>query len=250
MSGVGSGYDLAATTFSPDGRLFQLEYAGKAVDSAGTVVGLRCKDGVVLGVEKVIRSKLLVKGSNRHVHSVDTGMGIAVAGVLPDGRYMVNRAISEAANYKSFYGQPMLGHVMCDRLSQFMHLFSLYGGVRPMGTTVFLAAYDRNGPQLYQIEPSGISQRYFGCASGKGRQQARTEIEKLDLKELTCAQAVKEIARIMYTIHDETKDKPFELEMSWVSDDTGRKHVRVPEEVVSAAVEEAKRAIEEADMSD
>ena len=214
------------------------------------MIGLRCKDGVVLGVEKIIRSKLLVKSSNRRVHAIDTGMGLAVSGVLPDGRYVVNRAISEASNYKNFYGSAMMGHVMCDRLAGFMHIFSLYGGLRPMGTSVLLAAYDRHGPQLYQIDPTGVAQRYFGTACGKGRQQAKTEMDKLKLDELTCRQGVKEIARIMYTIHDETKDKPFELEMSWVSDETDCKHVRVPQDVIDAAVEGAKQALEEADMSD
>ena len=75
-------------------------------------------------------------------------------------------------------------------------------------------------------------------------------MEKLDLEELTCREAVKEIARIIHTVHDEAKDKPFELEMSWVCDETGKRHERVPQSLVREADEAAKRALEEADMSD
>merc|ERR1711865_800582 len=64
MSGIGTGYDLSTTTFSPDGRVFQVEYAGKAVDASGTVIAVKCKDGIVMAVEKMVRSKLLVEGSN------------------------------------------------------------------------------------------------------------------------------------------------------------------------------------------
>uniref|UniRef100_A0A0E0L451 Proteasome subunit alpha type n=1 Tax=Oryza punctata TaxID=4537 RepID=A0A0E0L451_ORYPU len=62
MSSIGTGYDLSVTTFSPDGRVFQVEYAGKAVDNSGTVVGIKCKDGIVLGVEKLVTSKMILKG--------------------------------------------------------------------------------------------------------------------------------------------------------------------------------------------
>ena len=70
MSSTGAGYDLSPTTFSPDGRIFQVEYATKAVENSGTAIGVRCTDGVVLGVEKLLASKLLVPGSNRRLHTV------------------------------------------------------------------------------------------------------------------------------------------------------------------------------------
>uniref|UniRef100_M1AAS8 Proteasome subunit alpha type n=1 Tax=Solanum tuberosum TaxID=4113 RepID=M1AAS8_SOLTU len=76
MSSIGTGYDLSVTTFSPDGRVFQIEYAGKAVDNSGTVVGIKCKDGIVLGVEKLIASKMMLPGSNRRIHSVHRHSGM------------------------------------------------------------------------------------------------------------------------------------------------------------------------------
>ena len=67
MSSIGTGYDQSTTTFSPDGRVFQVEYATKAVDNSGTAIGIRCVDGVVMGVEKQKLSKLMVEGSNRRI---------------------------------------------------------------------------------------------------------------------------------------------------------------------------------------
>ncbi len=98
------------------------------------------------------------------------------------------------------------------------------------------------------IDPSGMSYRYFGCALGKGRQGAKTELEKLKLTELKCSEAMKHVAKVLHVLHDETKDKPFELEMSWVCEATSWKHERVPEELVSAANSWAIASIEEDEM--
>jgi 20S proteasome subunit alpha 7 len=76
MASQGTGYDLSASTYSPDGRIFQVEYANKAVENAGTAIGLKCKDGVVLAVEKLVTSKLLVPGSNRRIFNVDLHAGL------------------------------------------------------------------------------------------------------------------------------------------------------------------------------
>eukprot|EP00803_Ostreobium_quekettii_P010703 evm.model.scf_4501.1 EVM.evm.TU.scf_4501.1 scf_4501:5888-6640(+) len=249
MSGIGSGYDLSPSTFSPDGRVFQTEYAQKAVDNAGTMVGLRCRDGVVLGLEKLVTSKLMVAGSNKRIYHVDKHAGAAVAGLLPDGRQIVNNAVSEAMQYKEVYGSPIPGHMLCERVASYTHLFNLYWSMRPYGAAVFLAVYDRNGPALYMVEPSGVSHRYFGAAVGKGRQAAKTEIEKLKLAEMSCREALLEVAKILYRVH-EGDTKPFELEMSWVCDESGRRHERVPEDLFAEVERQAKAALEESDMDE
>lgn len=86
------------------------------------------------------------------------------------------------------------------------------------------------------------SQGYHGCAIGKGRQAARTEIEKLQLSNMTVREALKEVARIVYVIHDDVKDKPFELELSWVSAETHGRHELVPAELLSEAKAHAQAA--------
>lgn len=98
------------------------------------------------------------------------------------------------------------------------------------------------------IDPSGTSNRYFGAAVGKGRQQARTEIERLKLSEMTCREGVKELAKIIYRVHEE--EKPFELELAWICEESGMQFKRVPADVKEEAERLAKAALEDSDMED
>ncbi|KAI9230132.1 MAG: nucleophile aminohydrolase [Piptocephalis tieghemiana] len=243
MASIGTGYDLSVSTYSPDGRVFQVEYANKAVDNSGTVIGLRCKDGVVLAVEKLIQSKLLVPGSNRRIHTVDRHIGLATAGLLADGKHLVGRARDEAESYRDIYHIPIPAKAISDRVGQYISAHTLYSSVRPFGTSTILGLMDEDGPHLYQIEPSGVYWGYSGCAAGKGKQVARTEIEKLKLSDMTVQEAIKEAARIIHTAHDEAKDRDFELEMTWVSEATGGRHVPVPKELIEEAERLAKEAL-------
>jgi len=250
MSSTGSGYDFSPTTFSPEGRIFQVEYATKAVENAGTAIGIRCVDGVVLGVEKVLINKLLKPGSNRQLATISKHAGMAYSGFGPDARQLVARAQSEAEDYEDSYGIHIPPEVLAERMSQYVHYFTLHGALRPFGCGAIVAAHDpeRKEHQLYMIEPSGVNFRFFGAALGKGRQGAKTEIEKLDLSTLTCRAALKEVARIIHTLHEEGKDKPFELELSWLCEETDWKHVAVSAELRDAVEAEVKREIEEADV--
>jgi len=104
MSSIGTGYDLSASQFSPDGRVFQVEYAQKAVENSGTAVALKGKDGVVFAVEKLVTSKLYETGANRRIFGVDTHIGMAVAGLLADSRQIFETARKEASDYRGEYG--------------------------------------------------------------------------------------------------------------------------------------------------
>ncbi|KAL0928239.1 hypothetical protein M5K25_000111 [Dendrobium thyrsiflorum] len=229
MSSIGTGYDLSVTTFSPDGRVFQIEYAAKAIDKSGTVIAIKCKDGIVMGVEKLIPWKMVLGGSYRRIQSVhrhsgmvtisnhffgsrkisavffwmnyaevskgdadinggvsfttissltkgdgDGGCKRAVAGFSADGRQILARAKSEATNYERIYGEPIPVKELADRVASYVHLCTLYWWLRPFGCGVILGGYDRDGPGLYMVEPSGVSYRYFGAAIGKGKQAAKT----------------------------------------------------------------------------
>jgi len=250
MSATGAGYDYAVTTYSPDGRVFQVEYAAKAVEKAGTVIGIRCKDGVVLGVEKVIPNKMLVRSSNRRIYNVDLHAGMAITGLAADARQIVNRARSEAAQYRSFYGSEIPSDVLANRVAGYVHVHTLYWYARPFGASVLLSVYDTDGPALYMIEPSGIFYKFFATAIGKHMRSAKTELEKIDFKKVTCREAVKEIARIIYKFHDDIKEKDFELELSWVCDETNKTHQYVPADLHKEAVTIAQELKRKEDMDD
>uniref|UniRef100_A0A7S0YIX0 Proteasome subunit alpha type-3 n=1 Tax=Polytomella parva TaxID=51329 RepID=A0A7S0YIX0_9CHLO len=251
MSGIGTGYDLSVTTYSPDGKVFQTEYAQKAVDSGNTVIGLRCKDGVVLAVEKPVMSKLYVEDSSRRIFNVDKHIGAVVAGLVPDGRVLVARALEEASSYKRFYGEPIPSQVLSDRLAHYAHLFNLYWSYRPFGNVILLAAYDEGKePSLYSVDPAGNCLKFFGTAVGKARQAAKNEIEKLKLTEMTCREAVIEAVKILHKIQDEDNTRPFQVEVSWICEETGRIHKRIPDELKEEAERAAKAALEDSDMDD
>ncbi|KAJ6260016.1 hypothetical protein Dda_5661 [Drechslerella dactyloides] len=289
----GTGYDLSNSVFSPDGRNFQscqaymltevrtvqVEYAQKAVENGATTIGLRCKDGVILACEKLITSKLLVPGSNKRISSIDRHVGIATSGLIPDGKHFTNRARDESISWRRSYKESIPVASLADRMGSYAQAYTLYSSVRPFGVTAIIAGADDDGPGLYMIEPSGLywvphhippihattghTPGYFGAATGKGRQAAKSEIEKLTLADLTLLQAVKEAARIIYVAHDDNKDKEFEIEMTWVTRSpakataaaTGSKgmiwngwvHEEVPRELVEEAAREAKKALEEDD---
>jgi len=250
MSSIGTGYDLSASQFSPDGRVFQVEYAQKAVENSGTVIGLRGKDGVVFAVEKLVTSKLYEPGANRRIFSIDKNIGMAVSGLISDARQIVETARTESANYRAQYGSNIPLKFLNERVSMYMHAYTLYSAVRPFGCSVILGAYEADGPVMYMIDPSGVSYGYVGCAVGKAKQAAKTEIEKLKLADMTCKELVKEAARIIYLVHDELKDKQFELELSWVGADTKGIFERVPQSVFQEAEKSAKAAMEDESDSD
>ncbi|CAK43387.1 uncharacterized protein An18g06800 [Aspergillus niger] len=253
MTSIGTGYDLSNSVFSPDGRNFQVEYAVKAVENGGTAIGIRCKDGVVLAVEKIITSKLLKPGANKRIATVDRHVGIVSAGLVPDGRHFVSRARDEASSWRSVYKGPIPTSALSNRLGSYVQAYTLYSSVRPFGVTAIVGGWDSEAELavdgLYMIEPSGLYWGYYGAATGKGRQAAKAELEKLDLSSgtLSLLDGVKEAARIIYVAHEDSKDKDFELEMTWISSldgPTKGRHEEVPRELREEAERAAKRALE------
>ncbi|KAI6034263.1 20S proteasome subunit [Pisolithus microcarpus] len=242
MTSIGTGYDLSASTYSPDGRIFQVEYATKAVENSGTAIGLRVKDGIVLAVERLIHSKLLVPGANRRIQAVDRHIGMATAGLLADGRNVANRAREESSQIRTLWREPPTA--VADRLALYAQAYTLYSSVRPFGISTIFGGVDKTGPSLFVVEPSGVCVGYHGAAVGKGRQLAKTELEKLKLSELSMREAVIEAARIIYLVHDDNKEKEFELEMSWVGNETGGLHAPVPTDLLAEAEQKAREALE------
>lgn len=219
----GTGYDLINTIYSQDGRLFQIEYAQKAVDNAETVVGVVCADGVILACEKIRQSPLLVKDANRRIHNIESHIGIAVCGRIPDGDIVISRAREEAEQYRTNFGVPISGAVLAERVANFVHAYTLYGAYRPFGATFFIASYDEGKPYLYKVENSGSVLGYFGCADGKGKQVAKTELEKIEREE-SCEAALPKVAKAIVRAHEEFKEKTYEFETSWVGSFNDAKH--------------------------
>lgn len=254
MASSGSGYDLSSSTFSPDGRIFQVEYANKAVENAGTCIGIKCTDGIVLGVAKPLLHKMLLGNSGKRIHTVSQTCGIAMTGFVPDGRQIIHRGREESTSYKETYGQCISPQILSERCASYVHYFTLHGSLRPFGATCMIGGYNVETKQhsLHMVEPNGVAYEYYACTAGKGRQPSKTELEKLELHKtpITSEEAIKQIIRIIHMLHDSNKDKPFELELSYITESTDWKHVGVPQDVIKEATVWAKEQLEEEDDDD
>eukprot|EP01061_Rhynchopus_euleeides_P036135 TRINITY_DN60928_c0_g1_i1.p2 TRINITY_DN60928_c0_g1~~TRINITY_DN60928_c0_g1_i1.p2 ORF type:complete len:244 (+),score=119.00 TRINITY_DN60928_c0_g1_i1:143-874(+) len=234
-----SDHDLDANVYSPDGKVMQIDYACKAVDNTGTGMGVCCKDGVVLGIEKLIISRMIEPGANSRVQAIDTHQGCVVGGLLPDGRHLVMKAREEARQFNHTYGIPVTGDMLVQRLCSYIHFFTI-SWYRPFGAALMIASYGRDGPQLYISDPHGQKQSFHACAMGKAATRAKTELEKIDFKSITCREALDVIARLLHEVHDQQKDKKFEFELAWITDANGRKFERVPKELSDEVLKKGK----------
>jgi len=219
---AGTGYD-SDIVLSPDGRIFQVEYAMKAVERSSTVIGLLCSDGVVLAAERQIVSKLHEEDSlcARRIYNIDTHIGCAVAGLLTDSRHLIDLARNEAINYREQWGSPIPVGVLVKRISSYMFQYTLSGHYRPFGCSIIIAGVDLDTKkfELWMADPSGVCWRYKGISMGKTKQAAKTELEKIDPKlgELTVEQGIKEATKVIHAVRDDNStNKTFLIDISKV----------------------------------
>ena len=169
MQPSGRGYDHGITTFSPDGRLFQVEYARESVKRGTTTAALKFKDGVVLVCDKRIISRLIIPESIEKMFKIDGHIGIATSGLVADARQLVARARVEAQINRITYGATVPVDVLVKKICDFKQSFTQYGGSRPFGTALLIGGVDDNGIHLYETDPSGAYQSYHAGAIGSGR---------------------------------------------------------------------------------
>jgi proteasome alpha subunit len=172
-----AGYDRAITVFSPDGRLYQVEYAIETVRRGTLAVGIKSKDGVVLAVEEKAR-KLQISDVTQKIFQIDDHIGVAAAGYIPDARTQVDHARFFAQSNRLIYDEPVDVEGVAKNLADMAQQFTQYAGVRPYGVALILAGVDKNGASLYQTDPSGTYIGYDAVAIGNGSDQVNEFLEK------------------------------------------------------------------------
>ena len=171
-------YDSAATMFSPDGRIYQVEYAREAVKRGTTAVGVVYTGGAVLLVDKRITSKLIEAHAVEKIFKIDRHIGVASSGLVGDARMLVARARAVAANNRVVYAEPIEVNVLVKDLSDIMQAYTQNGGVRPFGAAFLMAGVDPDGTvRLYETDPSGAVVAYKASAIGVGRAPAIEHLE-------------------------------------------------------------------------
>ncbi len=162
-------YDRGITVFSPDGRLFQVEYAREAVKKGTTTIGIKFKDGVILMVDKRVSSKLVEPESIEKIYDIDDYIGCATSGLVADARILVDEARKEAQKHKITYGENISVEILVKKICDYKQNFTQYGGARPFGTALLLAGVDDTGVHLFETDPSGALVAYKATCIGSGR---------------------------------------------------------------------------------
>jgi len=161
-----AGYDRAITIFSPEGKLYQVEYAGEAVKRGWPTVGVKCSSGVVIAAEKRRISALFDPSSLDKIYLIDEHIAVSPSGLLADARMLVNYAREVALTHRFLYDEPidveLLTKAVCDLKQQ----FTQFGGARPFGVALIIGGIDRGGVKLFQTDPGGIYLGYYATAIG------------------------------------------------------------------------------------
>lgn len=165
------GYDRTIAVFSPDGRLFQVEYAKEAVKRGSTALGIVFKDGVVLASTKPSDSLMVTEAADK-IFPIDDHIGAVAAGLLADARVLVNQARVKSQIHRITYDEPAdtwnVSHIIGDR----MQISTLYAGMRPYGVSFLIGGVDKTGPHLIESDPSGMLYEWQCYAIGRGAQTA------------------------------------------------------------------------------
>jgi proteasome alpha subunit len=171
-------YDRGITIFSPDGRLYQVEYAREAVKRGTPCIGVRTSDGVVLTVDKYIRSELMERESIEKLHKVDDHIGIASAGHVADARQLIDFARQQAQVNRLRYGEPVGVETLTKQVTDHMQQYTQVGGARPFGAALLIGGIDDGEPRLYETDPSGTPNEWKANAIGADRSDIQDYLEE------------------------------------------------------------------------
>ena len=171
------GYDMTPTMYSPDGRIYQVEYAIETVKRGAIAIGLQSKDGVIIAVEEKSRD-LQVEDITQKIFQVDDHIGIAAAGYIPDARILVDSARFFSQSNKLTYDESVEVEAVAKHLADQSHQFTQYSGVRPFGVALIIAGVDRKGTRIFVTDPSGTYVPYAAVAIGGNSDEVTDYLEK------------------------------------------------------------------------
>ncbi len=184
----GVGYDRAVALFSPDGRLFQVEYAHEAVRKGSTTLGIKVAEGVVLAAEK--RQPTRLAESAEKIKRIDEHIGLAFSGLFGDARVLIDDARVYAQIYRLTYGERIPVELLAKRICDIKQVYTQHGGVRPFGVSFLIAGVDRHGPHLIMTDPGGSYMSYKAEAVGAGAQAVREFLEETHNDNVSLEEAI------------------------------------------------------------
>ncbi|WP_367996579.1 archaeal proteasome endopeptidase complex subunit alpha [Haloferax volcanii] len=183
-------YDRGITIFSPDGRLYQVEYAREAVKRGTASIGVRTPEGVVLAADKRSRSPLMEPTSVEKIHKADDHIGIASAGHVADARQLIDFARRQSQVNRLRYGEPIGIETLTKEVTDHIQQYTQVGGARPFGVALLIGGVENGTPRLYETDPSGTPYEWKAVSIGADRGDHQEHLEENFRDDLTLDEGI------------------------------------------------------------
>lgn len=187
----GREYDEAITIFSPEGRIYQVEYALELVKRGAPVAGVVTKEGVVLAAVEVLRSSLEDPRFSKKIYELDDHVATAISGNSPDARVLVREARLVCQGHRLTYDEPIGIESLTSSLGDLLQQYTQNAGVRPFGVSMIISGIDVTGCRMLSIDPSGSYRGYKATALGMNNEKARELLEKKYREDMKLDEAIR-----------------------------------------------------------
>ena len=188
--GIAGAYDRAITVFSPQGRLYQVEYALETVRAGSTAIAIACNEGCVLTVEERMHTKLQNPEFSWKLFQIDEHIGAAAAGLNSDARILADNARIRAQVLRLSYDEEPTVEAVARYIGDIMQMYTQHAGVRPFGTAILFGGVDKTGVRVFYTEPSGMVLEYDAWAIGRGAEKVKDVLEAEYRRDLTLEEAI------------------------------------------------------------
>ena len=217
-------YDMAATVFSPDGRVYQVEYAREAIKRGGLAMAIKFKDGIVFSIMKTIHSHLLEEDDMEKFYKITPRIGAAASGLIADARVLIDLMREISQQERKRYGEDVDVKTLIGRISKIHEIYTRYEGVRPFGAAMVIGGFDESGLHLFETDPSGVYQERTATAIGNGAETAQEILTKDFRRDLSLERAVTLSCEIIKETMQERDQNGFEgIELHILTEDGVRK---------------------------
>jgi proteasome endopeptidase complex, archaeal, alpha subunit len=196
-------YDRGTTIFSPDGRLYQVEYAREAVKRGSASIGVRTAEGVVLLGDKGSQSPLLEPSSVEKIHKADDHVGLASAGHVADARQLIDFARRQAQGNRLRYGERLGVETLTKRVTDYIQRYTQVGGARPFGVALIVGGIEAGEPRLFETDPSGTPYEWQALAIGENRSDIQDYLEENYEPDCTVEEGIELALRALAEVADD-----------------------------------------------
>ncbi len=222
-------YDRAITVFSPDGRLFQVEYAMELVNRGATILAVSCSGGVVIGAEETV-DPLEESQYSWKIFKIDDHVGAAIVGLSSDARILIDQARVHAQSNKLTYDEPIDTEVVTKRICDIKQLYTQHAGVRPFGVSMIFAGVDKTGNRVFGTHPSGTYRGYKARTEGAGRETVFNILKEEYKEEMNIKDATKLVIKCLVKAL-EARQLPPRIKVAIIPADTQKMEILSDEKV-------------------